>query len=52
MPTVTNAVLPEALNKQINSMDAERERMLKPEYAYIIENQSAMLEVWNKTFKG
>jgi putative spermidine/putrescine transport system substrate-binding protein len=50
--TGSNAVLPEELNKQINFTDAERDRMIKPDYAYIIENQSAMLEVWNKTFKG
>ncbi|MBV6659696.1 extracellular solute-binding protein [Pseudomonas yamanorum] len=52
VPTVSNTVLPEALNKQINFSDAERDRMMKPDYSYIIENQSAMLEVWNKTFKG
>lgn len=52
VPAVGNVQLPEELNRQINFTEAERDRMIKPDYAYIIENQSSMLEVWNKTFKG
>lgn len=52
VPTVANVVLPDELNRQINFTEAERERMMKPNYAYMIANQSQMLDVWNKTFKG
>ena len=52
VPTVSNAQLRAELDKQINFTEAEKERMLKPDYGYIIANQSSMLEMWNKTFKG
>lgn len=52
VPTVSNASLPAELDKQINFTQAEKDRMMKPDYAYIIANQSSMLEMWNKTFKG
>lgn len=52
VPTVANVTLPPELNLQINFTESERERMMKPNYAYMIANQSQMLEVWNKTFKG
>lgn len=52
VPTVANVALPDELNRQINFTEAERERMMKPNYAYMIASQAQMLDVWNKTFKG
>ncbi|CAN7621528.1 extracellular solute-binding protein [Bosea sp. LjRoot9] len=52
VPTVSDAPLEPDLDKQINFSEAERERFWKPDFAYLAAQQAAMLDFWNKDFKG
>lgn len=52
VPTVTDAPLPPELDKQINFSEAERARLWQPDFAYLTEQQAALLDFWNKEFKG
>ncbi|MGC2778475.1 MAG: extracellular solute-binding protein [Bradyrhizobium sp.] len=52
VPTVTDAPLPPELDKQINFSDAERARLWTPNFTYLVEQQAAFLDFWNKDFKG
>jgi putative spermidine/putrescine transport system substrate-binding protein len=52
VPTVSDAPLDPDLDKQINFSDAERARFWKPDFGYLAGQQAAMLDFWNKDFKG
>ena len=52
VPTVTTATLPPELAQQLSLTDAERARLLTPDFAYVTRSQSQILEFWNKQFKG
>jgi putative spermidine/putrescine transport system substrate-binding protein len=52
VPTVKDAALPPDLAKQINLSDAERSRLLAPDYDYAVKQNAAILDFWNKQFKG
>ncbi|WP_341898406.1 extracellular solute-binding protein [Ferrovibrio terrae] len=52
VPTVKDASLPPDLAKQINLNDAERARLLQPDYDYAVKNNAAILDFWNKQFKA
>ncbi|MGJ4910080.1 ABC transporter substrate-binding protein [Bradyrhizobium sp. HKCCYLS2033] len=52
VPTVTDAPLPEDLAKQVSLTEAERARLLKPDYAYAAGRSQRTLDFWNKEFKA
>jgi putative spermidine/putrescine transport system substrate-binding protein len=52
VPTVSDAVLPEDLAKQISLTESERARLLKPDYAYAAGRTQRTQDFWNKDFKG
>lgn len=52
VPTVSDAPLPPELDQQINFSEAERARLWQPDFAYLAEQQAALLDFWNKDFKG
>jgi putative spermidine/putrescine transport system substrate-binding protein len=52
VPTVTDAVLPEDLAKQVSLSEEERAKLLKPDYKYQAERSQRTLDFWNKQFKG
>ncbi|MCW0234969.1 MAG: extracellular solute-binding protein [Ferrovibrio sp.] len=52
VPTVKDAALPPDLAKQINLNEAERARLLQPDYDYAVKNNAAILDFWNKQFKA
>ncbi|MGJ4896251.1 MULTISPECIES: PotD/PotF family extracellular solute-binding protein [unclassified Bradyrhizobium] len=52
VPTVTDAPLPEDLAKQVSLTEAERARLLKPDYAYAAGRAQRTLDFWNKEFKA
>jgi putative spermidine/putrescine transport system substrate-binding protein len=52
LPTVSDAQLPPELDKEINFTQAEKDRMLKTDLAYLQENQANILDVWSKTFRA
>lgn len=52
VPTVTDAVLPEDIAKQVSLSEADRARLLKPDYKYQTERAQRTLDFWNKQFKG
>lgn len=52
VPTVTDAVLPEDLAKHVSLGEADRARLLKPDYKYQTERAQRTLDFWNKQFKG
>ena len=52
VPTVTDAVLPEDLAAQVSLSEAERARLLKPDYAYAAGRTQRTQDFWNKEFKG
>ncbi len=52
VPTVSDAVLPEDLAKQVSLTEADRARLLKPDYKYLTERSQRTLDFWNKEFKG
>ncbi|MGY8683230.1 extracellular solute-binding protein [Bradyrhizobium sp. UFLA05-153] len=52
VPTVSDAVLPEDIAKQVSLSEAERAKLLKPDYKYQAERSQRTLDFWNKQFKG
>jgi putative spermidine/putrescine transport system substrate-binding protein len=52
VPTVSDAVLPEDLAKQVSLSEEDRARLLKPDYKYQAERSQRTLDFWNKQFKG
>jgi putative spermidine/putrescine transport system substrate-binding protein len=52
LPTVSDAVLPEDIAKQVSLSEADRARLLKPDYKYLTERSQRTLDFWNKQFKG
>ncbi len=52
VPTVTDAVLPAELARQISLTEAERAKLRTPDYAYQARMAPRVLDFWNKEFKG
>jgi putative spermidine/putrescine transport system substrate-binding protein len=52
VPTVSDAVLPEDIARQVALGEADRARLLKPDYKYQTERSQRTLDFWNKQFKG
>ena len=52
VPTVSDAVLPEDIAKQVALSEDDRARLLKPDYKYQTERSQRTLDFWNKQFKG
>lgn len=50
--TVDNARIPEDLVKQIGFTEAEQARFRTLDFAYLAQNNSQLLEFWNKEFKA
>ena len=51
-PTVTNAKVPDDVQKRIGFTPEEQKRLVDLDYAYIAKNDSAFQDWWNKSFKG
>jgi putative spermidine/putrescine transport system substrate-binding protein len=51
-PTVTNAKVPDDVQKRIGFTDVEKKRLVDLDYAYMGKNDAAFQEWWNKSFKG
>jgi putative spermidine/putrescine transport system substrate-binding protein len=52
VPTVSDAVLPEDIARQVSLSEADRARLMKPDYKYLTERSQRTLDFWNKEFKG
>jgi putative spermidine/putrescine transport system substrate-binding protein len=52
VPTVTNAVLPDELSKELGFTPEEQAKFFIPNLEYIALNNAAWLEWWNKEFKA
>lgn len=52
VPTVKDASLPADLAQQINLTEAERARLLQPDYDYGMKSNPEILDFWNKQFKA
>ena len=52
VPTVSDAVLPADLAKQVSLTEEDRAKLLKPDYKYLTERSQRTLDFWNKDFKG
>jgi putative spermidine/putrescine transport system substrate-binding protein len=52
VPTVSDAPLDPALDKQVNFSEAEQARFWTPDFGYLANHQAEMLDFWNKDFKG
>jgi len=52
VPTVSDAVLPDDIAKQVSLSESDRARLLKPDYKYHTERMQRTLDFWNKEFKG
>jgi len=52
VPTVSDAVLPQDLAKQVSLTEEDRAKLLKPDYKYLTERSQRTLDFWNKQFKG
>ena len=51
-PTVTNAKVPDDVQKRIGFTDEEKKRLVDLDYGYMAKNDSAFQDWWNKSFKG
>jgi putative spermidine/putrescine transport system substrate-binding protein len=51
-PTVTNATVPDDLNARIGFTPAERDSLVNMDYGYMMQNDVALKEWWDKEFKG
>ena len=51
-PTVTNADVPPELNERIGFSEEEIGQLVRPDYQYMTENDVALKDWWDKTFKG
>lgn len=52
LPTVTDALLPPELEAAIGLPEADRDRLLQLDNAYLMEHQAEILEFWTREFKG
>lgn len=52
VPTVSDAVLPEDIARQVALSEGDRTKLLKPDYKYQAERSQRTLDFWNKQFKG
>ena len=52
VPTVADAILPEDIAAQVSLSEADRAKLLKPDYKYQTERSQRTLDFWNKQFKG
>ena len=50
--TVTNAKVPEDVQKRIGFTEEEQKRLKDLDYSYMANNDAAFQEWWNKSFKG
>lgn len=51
-PTVTSAKLPPELEARVTLSEADRAKLLKPDYGYLMRSQPEVLDFWNKQFKA
>lgn len=51
-PTVTDAKVPEDVNKRIGFSDEEKKRLIDLDYGYVAKNDAAFQDWWNKSFKA
>jgi putative spermidine/putrescine transport system substrate-binding protein len=51
-PTVTNAKVPDDVQKRIGFTDEEKKRLVDLDYGYMAKNDTAFQDWWNKSFKG
>jgi putative spermidine/putrescine transport system substrate-binding protein len=51
LPCVSDAKLPPALEQQIGFTEAEKDRMLKIDLAYLTLRQAEILDTWTKAFR-
>ncbi len=51
-PTVTNAKVPDDVQKRIGFTADEQKRLVDLDYGYMSKNDSAFQDWWNKSFKG
>ena len=51
-PTVTNAKVPDDVQKRIGFTPEEQKRLVDLDYAYIAKNDAALKEWWDKVFKA
>ncbi len=52
VPTVSDAPLDPALDRQVNFTEAEQARFWTPDFGYLAAHQAETLDFWNKDFKG
>jgi putative spermidine/putrescine transport system substrate-binding protein len=52
VPTVSDAVLPEDIARQVSLSEADRARLLTPDHKYQMERSQRTLDFWNKQFKA
>lgn len=52
MPTTDNANIREDLVRQIGLTSAQTEKLYQPDQEYMLEQQSALTDFWNKEFKA
>jgi putative spermidine/putrescine transport system substrate-binding protein len=52
VPTVSDAVLPDDLARQVSLSEADRAKLLKPDHKYQMDRSQRTLDFWNKEFKG
>jgi putative spermidine/putrescine transport system substrate-binding protein len=50
--TVTNAKVPDDVQKRIGFTAEEQKRLVDLDYGYMSKNDSAFQDWWNKSFKG
>ena len=51
-PTVTNAKVPDDVQKRIGFTPEEQKRLLDLDYGYVAKNDAAFQDWWNKSFKS
>lgn len=52
LPTVTDATLAPELAGRISLSEADRGRLLTPDYAYLAQHHQRVIDFWNRDFKG
>lgn len=52
LPTVTDAELDPAIAAQLSLSPEDQDRLLQLDYNYLMENNTAILDFWNKEFKA
>ncbi|WP_144185946.1 extracellular solute-binding protein [Elioraea rosea] len=52
VPTVTNAEIPAEIAREISFTPEQQEKFIQPNYEYIAQNNSQLLEWWTREFKG